>query len=390
MGQMSGILLPITLDSGAQVTVLPEEIVKDSEFTRERTRFKGIIQVEHEGRIANVSIQIGGEQFERKAVAVPGRDISWTAAMSLNLRNQEELKKLLHHLQQTSLLPEEETHFLPPRMEDGKLKGAVSQGIVVAEEEQGKQEESVVEVAQTIDPEPHCEEEQESDAHAGVEASEVEADREESLEVGRQESSSLVEAEADAREGSADSGEDRQVCVKDIVAGETRETLAKAIRDDSSLATARTLANQLTEGYHWVESLLFRTRQDNLGDNVEQLCLPNPYQSKCMLLAHESFGHAGRNRMCQHIRKYFYWPSMTLDVSKDCKSCETCQKQDKQVPKPMLMQKREIVTVPSERVCVDLVGPLPTAKGGFHFLLTYIDMATRWPEAIPLKKTTTR
>ena len=44
-------------------------------------------------------------------------------------------------------------------MEDGKLKGAmtVSQGIVVAEEEQGKQDESVVEVAQTIDPEPHCE-----------------------------------------------------------------------------------------------------------------------------------------------------------------------------------------------------------------------------------------
>ena len=30
MGQMSGILLPITLDSGAQVTVVPEEIIKDS------------------------------------------------------------------------------------------------------------------------------------------------------------------------------------------------------------------------------------------------------------------------------------------------------------------------------------------------------------------------
>ena len=56
----------------------------------------------------------------------------------------------------------------------------------------------------------------------------------------------------------------------------------------------------------------------------------------------------------------------------------------------MLVQKREIVTVPNERVCIDLVGPFPTAKGGFRFLLTYIDMATRWPEAIPHKKTTTR
>ena len=49
-----------------------------------------------------------------------------------------------------------------------------------------------------------------------------------------------------------------------------------------------------------------------------------------------------------------------------------------------------MVTVPSERVCVDLVGPFPMAKGGFQFLLTYIDMATRWPEAVPLRKTTTR
>ena len=54
------------------------------------------------------------------------------------------------------------------------------------------------------------------------------------------------------------------------------------------------------------------------------------------------------------------------------------------------MQKKEIVTVPSERVCIDLVGPFPTANGGFRFLLTYIDMATRWPQVIPLKKTTTR
>ena len=127
--------------------------------------------------------------------------------------------------------------FLPPHMEDGKLKRAVtvSQGIVVAEEEQSKQEEFVVEVAHTVDPEPHCEEEQKSVTHAGVEVSEVEAEGEESLEVGREESSSLVEPEVDAREASVDSGEERQLCVKDIVAGKTRETLAKAIQDDNSL-----------------------------------------------------------------------------------------------------------------------------------------------------------
>ena len=50
---------------------------------------------------------------------------------------------------------------------------------------------------------------------------------------------------------------------------------------------------------------------------------------------------------------------------------------------PMVV--REIVAVPFERVCIDLVGPLPKSKGGYQYLLTYIDVATRWPEAVALR-----
>ena len=41
------------------------------------------------------------------------------------------------------------------------------------------------------------------------------------------------------------------------------------------------------------------------------------------------------------------------------------------------------------RVAVDIVGPFPTSKGVFIFHLTYLDMAIRWPEAIPFRKMTT-
>jgi len=54
------------------------------------------------------------------------------------------------------------------------------------------------------------------------------------------------------------------------------------------------------------------------------------------------------------------------------------------------MQAREIVTLPFERVAVDLVGPFPVAKGGFRFLLTCVDLATRWPEAVPIRTCTAR
>ena len=50
------------------------------------------------------------------------------------------------------------------------------------------------------------------------------------------------------------------------------------------------------KSYHWVEGLLFRTRLNTLGDNIEQLFLPNPYHARCLSLAHENFGHAGRKQ----------------------------------------------------------------------------------------------
>ena len=44
------------------------------------------------------------------------------------------------------------------------------------------------------------------------------------------------------------------------------------------------------------------------------------------------------------------------------------------------MQEQEIITILCERVAIDLVGPFPVARGGFRLLLTYLNMASRWPD----------
>jgi hypothetical protein len=38
---------------------------------------------------------------------------------------------------------------------------------------------------------------------------------------------------------------------------------------------------------------------------------------------------------------------------------------------------------------LDLAGPLPSSRGAHTHLLTVVDRTTRWPEAFPLKSTTT-
>ena len=108
-----------------------------------------------------------------------------------------------------------------------------------------------------------------------------------------------------------------------------------------------------------------------------------------MSLTHERFGHLGRNTMAYNIKQLFYWPQMFSDIAGHCKTCKKSLKHTKKNPKQCLMQEREVVSVPSERVCVDIVGLFPKAKGGFEYLITYIDVTIRWPEAIPVRKATT-
>ena len=60
----------------------------------------------------------------------------------------------------------------------------------------------------------------------------------------------------------------------------------------------------------------------------------------------------------------FHWPNMYTDIAEHCQSCEVCQKHAKANPMPYPMQEKEVVSVPSERVNFDVVGPFPKARGG--------------------------
>ncbi len=47
-----------------------------------------------------------------------------------------------------------------------------------------------------------------------------------------------------------------------------------------------------------------------------------------------------------------------------------------------------IATETFESVAVDLVGPFPRSKSGYKYLLTIICLASKYPEALPLKSIT--
>ena len=200
----------------------------------------------------------------------------------------------------------------------------------------------------------------------------------------------LVEGDGVSLGGSADQEGTQDLTVEGIKNSIPRTDLAEATRDDKTLQHLYKLATLEKEGYYLKDNILYRTRLDVFGSPREQICLPTPYRQKCLHLAHNNFGHQGRTKMTDLIRPYFHWPSMTKDCLTHVRQCETRQRMDKTTPRPNRMQLIEMVTVPFESVAIDIVGPFPTAVGGFHFLLTCIDNATRWPEAIPIRTTTAK
>ena len=112
-----------------------------------------------------------------------------------------------------------------------------------------------------------------------------------------------------------------------------------------------------------------------------------------MQVAHESLlgAHGGIKKTCDKILNCFYWPGVKADVTRFCKSCDVCQKTvDRgRVPKAPL-GKMPLVDTPFKRVAMDLIGPIaPASERGHKYILTVVDYATRYPEAIPLKAITT-
>ena len=75
-------------------------------------------------------------------------------------------------------------------------------------------------------------------------------------------------------------------------------------------------------------------------------------------------------------------------MARFCRSCDICQRtiSKGRIPKVPL-QKMPLIDQPFKRVAVDLVGPIsPPSENGHQYILTLVDYATRYPEAIALKR----
>ncbi len=126
------------------------------------------------------------------------------------------------------------------------------------------------------------------------------------------------------------------------------------------------------------------------GEEVKLLVLPRSKTETILELTHSHpmVGHLGAQNTAQRIRDRFHWPGLDAEVKRFCQVCPDCQRTSPQTPPPSPLIPLPIIGVPFERIGMDLVGPLPKSARGHEHILVIVDYATRYPEAIPLRKAT--
>lgn len=182
----------------------------------------------------------------------------------------------------------------------------------------------------------------------------------------------------------------------------TRDNLIKAQKDDVTLSKCFTAMNtdSRTEVDYFVENGVLvrrwksKTVQEADCSTVYQVVVPTIFRAYVLSLAHDHVlaGHLGITKTYDRILRHFFWPGLKRDVAAYCRSCHTCQMMGKpnQVIPPAPLKPIPVLGEPFEHVIIDCVGPLPKTKTGNQFLLTIMCIATRYPEALPLRNITAK
>ena len=101
-------------------------------------------------------------------------------------------------------------------------------------------------------------------------------------------------------------------------------------------------------------------------------------------------GHQGISKTQEQVARRAYFPRWKQTVTNVCRNCEECSRYHRgRPPRQGLLQVQEASHV-MDRLAVDLTGPHPTSTKGYVYILTAIDVFSRFLVAVPLRNETAK
>ena len=182
----------------------------------------------------------------------------------------------------------------------------------------------------------------------------------------------------------------------DELAKKLHEEMIAAQGSDESLKQYLTMAKAGESEFfiNEADKLLYR-KASTAGFQIHQLVLPKEKRKEILELSHDSTyqgGHLAYKKTLDRVKTHFWWPKMAKEIKEYTGSCNHCQLSRRvttydRVPISAVLRPPAFADILS----LDLIGPItPSSSRGHKYILSIVDHATRWSEAVCLKTATAK
>ena len=157
---------------------------------------------------------------------------------------------------------------------------------------------------------------------------------------------------------------------------------------DTTLTALHVFAKAGEKGYRYEQGILVQAEEDCLGDMTSRIVVPQGRRLALLKLAHSGVasGHFGVKKSYAKLASHFTWPKMYVQVKEMVRTCPGCQRAAKNMNARAPLMPLPCIGEPFRLVAMDIVGPIPRSSSGYKYLLTLMDLYSKYPEAIPLKR----
>ncbi|XP_076036800.1 uncharacterized protein LOC143022464 [Oratosquilla oratoria] len=175
---------------------------------------------------------------------------------------------------------------------------------------------------------------------------------------------------------------------EDVVAEQTTNPTLAMVRKKVQEGHCRTSRGTKTRFLKKRERL-YRSTVHPIGDSRLQFVVPEKCHLAVFKLGHHAAlgGHMGVQKTRDRFQSQFFWPGIGREIVRMVRSCDVCHKTtDRGRVKPAPLGPLPLISDPFQRVTLGIVGPIiPRAADGAKYILTCVNFATRWPEAVTLR-----
>jgi len=119
------------------------------------------------------------------------------------------------------------------------------------------------------------------------------------------------------------------------------------------------------------------------------LMIPQVMSRAIIHETHERYGHLGPSKTYQMLHQQYQQFSMYRTVKRIIKTCDLCQKAKCSNQRARGPMQSILPTKPLKIVSFNLMGPLPRGQGGSRYILTILDIFSKYIQLYPLEKATT-